>query len=536
MTPEENPAMTAETLRATSTYCPPCTFLLGAALDGLNPSILAINKEKHLCLGSILASTPPKWVCLDGFSIGRRMVTNGEYALFLKFAVPDAECESGYSRIFDDPRLWTHVWATQNYRVNTLKMPVGEQTGGITTRDEDYGHINNFVEAYLLSIRYEVERLLILGNRQDADGQAGMEDMILRKPGDRTRSVKVPRNEMVDAVFKYINRRVWSLLKSDDSYFPASEDEESAGPAEMVGCIEELTSDLIKAYMRNVDRRFSQMLQKGAYPVESILLLQRFKQQIQKLPPDKPVPIHNVLYPRFWKSPGGAKKQELFQGDEVPWEEHPVVGISLYEALAYATFLGQRSGVKVTLPNEAQFERAACWPGEPDPEGNPCMLDSTKKCIFPWESQKDREFHDYNYYFGQQGQDMENYFLKHQSEYGDLLENTAKLHADGNKIYMLLGWGWQWTVDRYTEEELKYNRFDPKNHPVNRDRKFKNAATGKDETVFRFRPNANIESSFFVVRGSPDVIGGPGTTTRRFALNPLRGYRNVGFRYVFGQK
>ena len=60
MAPAENPSMTAETLRATSTYCPPCTFLIGASLDNLNPAILAINREKHLSLGSILASTPPK--------------------------------------------------------------------------------------------------------------------------------------------------------------------------------------------------------------------------------------------------------------------------------------------------------------------------------------------------------------------------------------------------------------------------------------------------------------------------------------------
>ncbi len=529
MAPAENPSMTAETLRATSTYCPPCTFLIGASLDNLNPEILAINREKHLSLGSILASTPPKWIYLDGFAMGKRMVTNGEYALFLKFAVNDPENETGYSRIFDKPELWRHVWTTQNYKVNTLKMPVGEQTGGITARDENYDHVDNFIEAYMLSIRYEVERLLLFGGQADPDAYP-------RKPGEKTGSVRASKNDLIDAVFKYMNQRTWSSVQEDESYGSPASQQGEADPARIGTGIDELTADLTNAYMRNVDKRFSQMLQKNAYPVESILLLQRFKQQIQKLPPDKPVPIHCILFPRFWKSPSGARKQDMFQGDEVPWEEHPVVGISLYEALAYATFLGQRSGVKVTLPNEAQFERAAGWPGEPDPPGTPCMLDPRKKSIFPWETQKEKEFHDYNYYFGQQGQDMENYFLKHQSEYGELLENTAKLHPDGNKIYMLLGWGWQWTVDRYSEEELKYNRFDPKNHPVCRDRQYRNSVSEKDETVFRYRPNANMESSFFVVRGSPDVIGGPGTTTRRFALNPLRGYRNVGFRYVFGQK
>jgi formylglycine-generating enzyme required for sulfatase activity len=263
------------------------------------------------------------------------------------------------------------------------------------------------------------------------------------------------------------------------------------------------------------------------------MLLQRFKHQVLKLAPDKPVPVHAILYPRFWKSPAGVKKKKMFQGDEVPWEEHPVVGISLYEALAYTTWLTQRTGVKATLPNEAQFERAAGWPGEAEPDGSPVELDPGKKFLFPWESQEKTEFHDFNYYFGQQGQDMENYFFKHQKDYNELLENTAKVHPDGNKIYMTLGWGWQWTVDRYAEEELKYSRFDPRNYPLCRDRQYRDVAADKDATVFKYRPNANIESSYFVVRGAPDVIGGPGTTTRRFALNPLRGYRNVGFRFVF---
>ncbi len=536
MTPGENVGITAETLRATSTYCPPCTFMMGASLDFLNPAIVAINKEKHLSLGSILASTPPRWVHLDGFAIGRRMVTNGEYSMFLKYAVPSQENEEGYTRIYDNPALWRHVWTNLNYKINSIKMPVGEQSGGITTREENYDHVDNFIEAYLLSIRYEIERLLFFeGLHGKHGGPESTEDMYLQKPGDRTKMVKVPKNEMVDSVFRYIQLRAWASAQDEDSYVSRGSKAE-ADPAQIAGQIDELCADLTGAYMRNVDKRYSQMLSKGAYPVESILLLQRFKQQIQKLDPAKPVPLHAILFPRFWKSPSGLKKQDMFQGDEVPWEEHPVVGISLYEALAYASFLAQRSGLKVTLPNEAQFERAASWPGEPDPEGQICQLDPRKKSIFPWESQHDREFHDYNYYFGQQGQDMENYFLKHQADYGELLENTAKVHPDGNRIYMMLGWGWQWTVDRYAEEELKYSRFDPRNYPVCRDRTYRNTATEKDETVFKYRPNANIESSYFVVRGAPDVIGGPGTATRRFALNPLRGYRNVGFRFAFGQK
>jgi formylglycine-generating enzyme required for sulfatase activity len=535
MTPVENIKIDAQTLRETSTYCAPATFLMGTSLGNLHPEILSINKEKHLSLGSILAATPPRWVFTDGFSVGRKMVTNGEYSLFLKYADPDPESESGYSRFYDNPDLWRYVWGGLNFRINSLKMPVGEQTGGISTREENYDHVDNFVEAYLLSIRYEIERLLF---SSEGGGSGNLETMYMRKADGKTEKVEVPKHDVVERVFRCVQKRVWESMQEEESFYMGGygEEEGEDSPQEIAQFIDSLTRNLIEIYMENVDRRFRQMLRKGAYPVETILFLQRFKHQILKLPPDKPVPLHKVLYPRFWKAPTGVMKKRTFQGDEVPWEELPVTGLSLYEALAYTTWLTQLTGLKVTLPNEAQFERAASWPDGPAPEGDPVELDPRKKFIFPWESQESREFHDFNYYFGQAGQDMENYFYKHQGEYRELLENTAKVDPDGGKIYMLLGWGWQWTVDRYAEEELKYSRFDPRNYPLLKDRTYRDTQAYKNVTVFKYRPNADIESSYFVVRGAPDVIGGPGTTTRRFALNPLRGYRNVGFRFAFNQK
>jgi formylglycine-generating enzyme required for sulfatase activity len=512
---------------------------MGTSLDHLNDELLAINREKHLSLGSILASTPPRWVFVKGFSVGRRMVTNGEYSLFLKYADPDPESETGWTRTYDNPDLWRHVWSTLNYRINSLKMPLAEQNGGITTREENYDHVESFIEAYVLSIRYEIERLLFFSTSAvEADPGDDESTMYVHHGSDKTKKIKIPKNDVVEQIFSYIHKRLWESAQEEESFlmdgFETAEDD--IDPRQIARFIDILCKDLIGFYLEGVDRRFRQMLRKGAYPVESILLLQRFKHQILKIPPDKPVPIHKVVYPRFWKSPTGQKKKKLFQGDEVPWEEHPVMGISLYEALAYSTWLTQRTGLKVTLPNEAQYERAASWSGAPEPDGDPVPLDPRKKHIFPWESQEDLEFHDFNYHFGQQGQDMENYFFKHQGEYNELMESTAKVHPDGSRIYMLLGWGWQWTVDRYAEEELKYNRFDPRNYPIYKNRTYKDVVADEAATVFKYRPNANIESSYFVVRGAPDVIGGPGTTTRRFALNPLRGYRNVGFRFVYEDK
>ncbi len=63
----------------------------------------------------------------------------------------------------------------------------------------------------------------------------------------------------------------------------------------------------------------------------------------------------------LWSSQGwlwrltAAVNQPLYWS-EAPWlEDHPVCGVSYYEAEAYARFVGKR------LPTELEWERAACW-------------------------------------------------------------------------------------------------------------------------------------------------------------------------------
>lgn len=85
-----------------------------------------------------------------------------------------------------------------------------------------------------------------------------------------------------------------------------------------------------------------------------------------------PYPVTNGEFRRFmaaggyqnpdWWTPAGwawrqahAVSQPLYWPDHTHWENHPVCGVSWYEADAYARFVGKR------LPTETEWERVACW-------------------------------------------------------------------------------------------------------------------------------------------------------------------------------
>jgi iron(II)-dependent oxidoreductase len=60
-------------------------------------------------------------------------------------------------------------------------------------------------------------------------------------------------------------------------------------------------------------------------------------------------------------------KQPLYWVDSPDWENHPVCGVSYYEAEAYSNFVGKR------LPTQAEWEKAASWDA-----------DQNRKRIYPW--------------------------------------------------------------------------------------------------------------------------------------------------------
>jgi formylglycine-generating enzyme required for sulfatase activity len=73
------------------------------------------------------------------------------------------------------------------------------------------------------------------------------------------------------------------------------------------------------------------------------------------------VPITNAQYALFVKAARPPRIPDHWEGPYAPKgrESHPVVGVSWDEALAYCEWLGKVTGKLITLPSEAEWEKAA---------------------------------------------------------------------------------------------------------------------------------------------------------------------------------
>ncbi|MDX2077294.1 MAG: SUMF1/EgtB/PvdO family nonheme iron enzyme [bacterium] len=84
-------------------------------------------------------------------------------------------------------------------------------------------------------------------------------------------------------------------------------------------------------------------------------------------------------YERGWESTGKAWTKPRYWDDSI-WNgaEHPVVGVSWYEAVAFCNWLSETTGEKIMLPTEQQWQRAAqgdnglIYPWGNDWDGNFC--------------------------------------------------------------------------------------------------------------------------------------------------------------------
>lgn len=499
---------------------PETIFMMGGSLDRVDERIRSLDVKKRLGIGNVLDATPPVWVHINAFSIATKMVTNGEYLEFLQY-----EDEEG--RFYDSSELWHHVWAELGFHVETAQMPYRAADGTIRYYEESYTACVNFVEAYVQSLFHEIQ-YVFLGLPEERSGMTDGSGVARPAEG-------LPRDHVLRRLFALIKFKLRDSISSGDTDGPLTEDERDLlGEYKNIDAVDKdiefILKELRRGYGRQVDHRLEQAFKKGQLVVEPMLFLERFAAAIKADPKlESVVPLHLVLYPRRWKSSQGQSQRRKLIGTAVSWDDCPVTGISFFEALAYAAWLSSLTGQRLSLPDEAQFERASSWPIESPPRpGEPIKLDPRKKLLFPWQ---DHCEHDFNYFFAREGFEIEGYYQKNADAYRQLMEQTARKLPDGRAIYQLQGFGWHWMADRYSETERKYSRFDDPDYP-----RYTGAPciepSGARAKVYHYVPNRNPKDSFIVLRASPDVLGGPGLTTRRYAAYPLRGYANVGFRLV----
>ena len=118
------------------------------------------------------------------------------------------------------------------------------------------------------------------------------------------------------------------------------------------------------------------------------------------------LPVTNAQYALYIQDTK-SKPPEHWRGSEVPpgLENHPVVNVSWHDALAYCEWLGEKTQKPVTLPSEAEWEKAA--------RGN------KDKRNYPW-SNNWRELHCNSYELGLNDTTPVGLFLNGASPYGVL--------------------------------------------------------------------------------------------------------------------
>jgi len=173
----------------------------------------------------------------------------------------------------------------------------------------------------------------------------------------------------------------------------------------------------------------------------------------KQLPPGTPKPAEENLQPAslvFNYAPAGASKDNLGNWwsfkKQVNWrqprgpgssiegkDDHPVVHISWYDALAYAKWAGKR------LPTEAEWEYA--------------MRGGLENAMYPWGNEKTET--DEHYANHLQGE------FPYTNTVADGFERTAPVKSfppNGYGLYDMAGNVWEWTNDWYSAKyymELK---------------------------------------------------------------------------------
>lgn len=452
-------------------------FLLGAEYSALPDKLRRADAVKSLGLGAVLASTPPCWIDIPEFAIMPRMVSNGQYQRFWDFVHPNQPD----LQLVDEIQIWEYVW--QLYPLQTVRVP-----GGSGQLSEDYTGCQTAIDALTRSYAYEAQRLLL--DHHVPAAQSGYDDL----------------SRALVSLFACLRRGLAAVIWPGA---PQLERGEAQALARDEDTITRHVRDLdlvAKALEQKIDQRGNRLLGLA-------ILLRRMRSSL--LDPEREdlsFRVSSLFRPLTWQDDGVPARTGGLFVSRVPWSDLPVVGISLYEAAAYAAWLRLTTGKPVTLPSEAEYERAFGWPSESVP------LQPELKHVYPWQAHNDQDF---NYWFSRDGTSLLALEAR-PAAYRELMEASSRPVGDA-RLYQGLGFGWQWTRERFNELERKYNRFE-----------FAGVRSWDIDgvRVSEYKDCVDHTCRFFTVRGAPDQLGGPGVVTRRFALNPLRGSRECGFRCV----
>lgn len=476
--------------------------LLGADLMDCAEELREYDSANHVGLAALLDATPATWINLSGYRIGRRLVTNGEYRTFLQ--APDPENRS--ARIFDSRSLWEYVWQGLGLAVTARRVPTRSPDGRVGSIEESYHESRTFVDAYLLSLRRSVDRLIQGQSLDTTPDGLPTEEAKFRQSGEQTMVITLPASPLARGIFDQIDRAV-------DGGQPVSDG------GNLAQRIDALLRQLEPALRESRDQRRPDV--RPPEP-ESMVLLRRAAEALQA---GETLTPSRLMFPREWSSPDGPKGLR-FPGPRVPWEEQPVTGITLYEAAGYCAWLSLTTGRQVTLPTEAEWERVASWPlAAGTTPGDPAQ-----KSLWPWWDAADGTGvkQDFTHFFGHLETGGTDGLYADRREYRRVLDATARRCGDAGSLEQLLGFGFQWTSDRFDHRERRYARFSAGRYP-------QSAAAEIDGPVYAYRPVSDGRYIDFVIRGAPALIGGPGLTTRRFAACPMRGSRDIGFRIAIQQ-
>jgi formylglycine-generating enzyme required for sulfatase activity len=96
-------------------------------------------------------------------------------------------------------------------------------------------------------------------------------------------------------------------------------------------------------------------------------------------------PVTNVQYAAFVEA-ADHKPPEHWKGKKPPQgrEDHPVVNVSWYDAIAYCKWLAETTGKAYRLPSEAEWEKAARGGVYLDGDATARVLNPKPARIYPW--------------------------------------------------------------------------------------------------------------------------------------------------------